>query len=131
MALEDTPQNRLSRLVTEAELTHEMAIYNGGGSGNREYESTQGAIDALTKAQETLRAKEDPTREKVKAQVVRNITKALGFIKIKGFEWLHIGDESEIAESANGDYEIILRMEGTRIDLMRAFLESKKPKDPQ
>ncbi|MBT6068212.1 hypothetical protein HOG48_00485 [Candidatus Peregrinibacteria bacterium] len=124
---------RLDRLIETAELEHKVACLNGGG-GNREFEASSGALQALKDARETLGSDEDPTLAEVEAHVVESVTrvKLLGMLTLlRGpkYKWLHIGDKSELKDAKpplNGmrtEHEILESFRGTRIEVLRLFLE--------
>ena len=127
--------DRLDSLIETAGLEHEVSSLHGG-SGNREFESSRGALEALRNARDILVQSEDPTSTRVVGHIVRNILhmRLFGFLPLpssKGPEWLHIGDMNELqnGKSEHGirvEHEVIDRIEGTRQQVLRAYLERKK-----
>lgn len=127
--------SRLDAIVEVADLEHQVACLHGG-SGNREYESSRGALEALRTARDTLAQSDDPTSARVVGNIVRNIVRPrlFGFLPLpsfKGPEWLHIGDMNELenGEQEHGirvQREVVEQIEGTRAEVLRSFLERNK-----
>jgi len=130
--------DRLDKLIESMELEHEVACLHGG-NGNRDFESTSGALKALRNARDVLAQTEDPEEAQAVGHIVRKIvqTRLFGLIpiipKIKGSEWLHIGDMSELksGKRKNGiiiGWEVVDQIEGTREQILRTYLERKNVK---
>lgn len=126
--------SRLDALIESADLEHQVACLHGG-NGNREYESTRGVLEALRTARDNLAQSDNPTSARVVGHVVRNIVRSrlFGFLPLpsfKGPEWLHIGDMNELGgeqkHSIRVEYKAVDRIEGTRQEVLRAYLDRKK-----
>ena len=120
---------RIDRIIEATELEHKI-ISIDAGSGNREFERTNGALEALKKAREAITQEKDPTKIEVIGHVIRNIVKICGIPLPPGPEWLHIGDMSELEQDRDNDvrYKVVDQIRGTRIQILKTFLDRETKK---
>jgi len=125
-------QDRLHRLEEEAKLEHKIAKLSGG-SGNRQFEATLGALNTLERVRKVLGEADDETRKIFTGYFIRDILLhklAWWTITTPGAEYPYIGDLEELQKEKGSDFkiEIFRELAGTRRAILEAFLQYKKAK---
>ena len=135
----ETGTSRIDAFVEVAELEHTIAgLY--GGDGNRDYERTLGALDALKDIQKALALEENP-HEEIKIGYIIKITRYLMLLGLQismpgEGDDLHIGSKDGLQDQENElnrtsgplkiRYEVIEEIEGTKAEILRAFIRYKR-----
>lgn len=130
------PIDELDELIAEARENHEKADKQCLADGSRLWRSTYGAQETLRNARETLRKGLDDTRAKMTGYIYKHVFyKSIGPLRIPSvlfnasrIEFLHIGDKTGLEPEkcdliTYRDHEIIKTLEGTRTEIMNAFLD--------